>query len=467
MPATTDEPFPEPSEFAYTGQESPQSAAQAAADVSFNFVVDRIQKHESGRGAYFAFQLKRPVSVRIYSPSSMGGQVECSCEDYQRTRDVCAHIHVNLRPTFPFPPCAFFILFSLQWLYDGLRSILQGTGHSALRSESQDDIINNISGLYDLIGRQMPSLLAQLNSTHDEDESDTDESNEDSNSSDNNTGERSYLIRDILSVFDGHALSQEFGREFSELSTMGALPELYVPGNLAATIYRLAVRDEHLYKRLRKTVTHDTCAAVNFTKQGARAREAFRRFDHFVQHGPSEDSPGNSLNVPGCARVLRFTVDRIFQDLESRAQTGPLGSGVYSQVAEILVDILHDVCNRNRDVYDAASEPWRERNLYVYLIGDPPKFGSSTPSWMKDSFVVDRLHQIPTDEWKHLFERLANVLEQMHENMPDKGHPPLAYTKLAEIMQDYTSEAFEPSSSSMQRRPSDERGRKRPRRGQP
>lgn len=319
----------------------------------------------------------------------------------------------------------------------------------------------------------MPSLLARLNSTHDEDESDTDESNEDSNSSDNGTGERSYLIRDILSVFDGHVLSQEFGRDFSEFSTMGALQELYVPGNLAATIYRLAARDEHFYKRLRKTVTHDTCATVNFTKQGTRAREALRRFDHFVQHGPSEGSRGNSLDVPGCARVLRFTVDRIFQDLESRAQTGPLGSAVYSQVAEILVDILHDVCNRNKDVYDgigwpseaANIESVRERNLYVYLVGDPPRFGLSTPSWMKDSFVVDRLHQIPANEWKHLFERLANVLEQMHENMPDKEHPPLAYTKLAEIMQDYTSEAFEPSSSSVQRRPSNERGRKRPRRG--
>ncbi|KAI4161869.1 MAG: hypothetical protein LQ342_004560 [Letrouitia transgressa] len=434
MPATPNEPFPGPSELPYTEQEPPpQSEARAAADVSFNFIVDRVQKHESGRGAYFAFQLKRPVSVRIYSPSGMGGQ----------------------------------------WLYDGLRFVLQGARRTALRSESRDDIVNNISGLYELIGGQMPSLLARLNSTHDEDESDTDESNEDSNSSDNGTGERSYLIRDILSVFDGHVLSQEFGRDFSEFSTMGALQELYVPGNLAATIYRLAARDEHFYKRLRKTVTHDTCATVNFTKQGTRAREALRRFDHFVQHGPSEGSRGNSLDVPGCARVLRFTVDRIFQDLESRAQTGPLGSAVYSQVAEILVDILHDVCNRNKDVYDgigwpseaANIESVRERNLYVYLVGDPPRFGLSTPSWMKDSFVVDRLHQIPANEWKHLFERLANVLEQMHENMPDKEHPPLAYTKLAEIMQDYTSEAFEPSSSSVQRRPSNERGRKRPRRG--
>lgn len=116
MPATPNEPFPGPSELPYTEQEPPpQSEARAAADVSFNFIVDRVQKHESGRGAYFAFQLKRPVSVRIYSPSGMGGQVECSCEEYQRTRNVCVHIYVNLPLHFPLPPSPFHPLHSLSY----------------------------------------------------------------------------------------------------------------------------------------------------------------------------------------------------------------------------------------------------------------------------------------------------------------------------------------------------------------
>lgn len=61
--------------------------------------VDRLQRHESPRGAYYAFQLKRPISVRIFSPESGERKIECTCEDHQKKNSFCSHISVSfLRP---------------------------------------------------------------------------------------------------------------------------------------------------------------------------------------------------------------------------------------------------------------------------------------------------------------------------------------------------------------------------------
>lgn len=57
--------------------------------------VDRLQRHDLPRGAYYAFQLKRPVSVRIFSPESGEGKIECTCEDYQKKKMFCSHISVS------------------------------------------------------------------------------------------------------------------------------------------------------------------------------------------------------------------------------------------------------------------------------------------------------------------------------------------------------------------------------------
>lgn len=73
---------------------SPGSSQRAAEGLTSEFFVDRLQRHESSRGTYYAFQLKKPVSVRIHDPASGEDRVECTCEEYQRTRSVCIHIYV-------------------------------------------------------------------------------------------------------------------------------------------------------------------------------------------------------------------------------------------------------------------------------------------------------------------------------------------------------------------------------------
>ena len=58
------------------------------------FIIDRVQRYESQRGAYFAFQLNGPVSVRIYTATEKSQNVECTCTEYRSRQEFCMHIYV-------------------------------------------------------------------------------------------------------------------------------------------------------------------------------------------------------------------------------------------------------------------------------------------------------------------------------------------------------------------------------------
>jgi hypothetical protein len=73
---------------------SPGSAQRATEGLLSEFFVDRLQSHETSRGTYYAFQLKKPVSVRIHDPVN-GNKVECTCEEYQQSQTACVHIYVS------------------------------------------------------------------------------------------------------------------------------------------------------------------------------------------------------------------------------------------------------------------------------------------------------------------------------------------------------------------------------------
>lgn len=76
---------------------SPESAQRATEGLLSEHVVDRLRGHETRQGTtYYAFQLKKPVSVRIYDPAN-GNKVECTCETFQQTKSACVHIYVSLK----------------------------------------------------------------------------------------------------------------------------------------------------------------------------------------------------------------------------------------------------------------------------------------------------------------------------------------------------------------------------------
>ncbi|KAL8707903.1 MAG: hypothetical protein Q9220_007123 [cf. Caloplaca sp. 1 TL-2023] len=388
---------------------SPPSVVQAISGITADFVVDRVRRLESHRAAYFAFQLKKPVS----------------------------------------------------WLFDGLNAALHGRPSiSGMQVIDRAGVISQISELYSRICSQSASLPTILNAAHDEITSETDDPIERPRSP-TSTNARAEQVRDILSVFDSATLPEDYGQNFDSNPTSDALSELYVPNNLSATIYRLAVQDEGVFRRLRRVISHDICATATFSKLRARAQEAFAALDLFLEIGPSEGQHRDSQDIPQCAKLLRNVVHQICDARDVRTSSGPLSASVSTKVAEILAEILQEVCNRNEDGYYRISwerevrndEPSRDRNLYSYLIGDPPRFSILAPSWMSETFVIDQLRRLPTNEWRHLIERLTSILDQMREHLPNEDDPPLAYVKLERMIQEYTTEAFEPSSSSVQRRP--------------
>ncbi|MCJ1470399.1 hypothetical protein MMC07_009044 [Pseudocyphellaria aurata] len=421
---------------------SPGSSQRATEGLSSEFFVDRLHRHESTRGSYYAFQLKKPVSVRIHNPAIGEDNVECTCEEYRRTRFVCVHIY---------------------WLFDGLNAVLTDISKSSPRSIGQGDVVTKISGLYDLIGERLGSLPEQLNMIRgDEIDSDSDNGATEETYSPSDLKSRKEVVQDILSVFDRHALPEEYALAFpDDTSTTAFSEKSFVPGNLAATIYGIAIRDEVFYQRLRRVVTRDICAVSYFSKQRNRARESMRRLDHYVAKGPSNAPESSDVDVPECARTLRLIVHQVCRDRDARASKGPLGAATIKKVVETLVEILTEVvCKRNEDVYENITwerhvheEHRRDRNLYTYLIGDRPTSDFSTPPGMGDNFIIDHLRDFPVLQWRHLLERLTTILDHIHENAPEGERGSMAFAeKLETLLREYTSDAFEPSSSSVQRR---------------
>lgn len=296
----------------------------------------------------------------------------------------------------------------------------------------------------------------------DETESDSDKSETEESYASRNSESRKEAIRDILSVFDRHALPEEYGLAFSDDAPTTAFPErLFVPGNLASTIYGIAIRDETFYRRLRRVVTRDICAVTYFSKQRSRAIETMRRLDRYVESGPSEAPESRDVDVPECARILRMIVHQVCKDRDARASREPLGAATIKKVAENLVEILTEVvCSRNEDVYAGITwerhiqeEHRRDRNLYTYLIGDRPTCDFSAPLGLGDNFIIDQLRDFPVLQWSHLLERLTTILDHIHENAPEGERGSMAFAeKLESMLHEYTSDAFEPSSSSVRRR---------------
>lgn len=295
----------------------------------------------------------------------------------------------------------------------------------------------------------------------DEADSDSDENATEQSYASSNFQARKDIVQDILSVFDRNALPEEYLLDLAaDAPTTASSEKLFVPEDLAATIYKTAIHDETFYRRLRRVVTSDICAGSYYSKQHTRAREVMFSLDRYVKNGPSEDPETPDIDVPECARTLRLIVYQMCKDRDMRAAREPLGAPTVKKVAEILVEILTEVvCNRNEDIYEDITwernlqEHKRNRNLYTCLIGDRPVLNLSAPLGMGDHFVIDQLRNFPVMEWSHLLERLTTILDHIHEDTPDGERGSSTYaTKLEAMLREYTSDAFEPSSSSVQRR---------------
>ena len=329
-----------------------------------------------------------------------------------------------------------------------------------MQTINQGEVVKQLSELYGPIGQRVEFLPDLLNRTRgDEAESDSGQSEMGKSSSFSISHTRKETVLDMLSVFDPTALPSEYGENLAEHApVLTSETEVLVQGSLAATIYGIAIRDERFFRRLRKVVTRDICAGAYFSKQRIKAKELMVQLDRFAEKGVSRSLEARDVNVPGCAQGLRLIVDQICESRDDRTARGPLGSGVISKLAENLVDILYEVvCNRNRDIFGRASqelseEDERNHNLFLYLIGNPPPLYSSAPMAVEEDFIIDCLRNFPPNEWKHLLERLNTIIDTIHERAPREKRAIAYAAKLENMVRDYTTNAFEPSSSPVQRR---------------
>ena len=320
-----------------------------------------------------------------------------------------------------------------------------------MHTVTQGEVVNQLSELYNLIGERFGCLQDLLNGTRG-DEADSD--------SDQSETEEHYTSSDMLSVFDRKALPSEYRVDFPTNAPGSATrPDLYVPGSLAATIYAVAVQDDTFFRHLRKVITPDVCAESYFRKQGIKVHELLAQLDPSATLDSVRSDGASNIDVPLCAQRLRFIVDQIFRNRDGRLAQGPLGFKVISGAAEILVNILYEVvCNRNNDISGRVlqehvdEDDERDRNLFMYLIGNPPQFDNTAPLAMTEDFIIDRLRDFPPTEWSHLFERLTTILDSIHEHSPGEERAIAYAAKLENMLREYTTIAFEPSSSSVQQR---------------
>lgn len=346
---------------------------------------------------------------------------------------------------------------------------MDGGGSSVPRTLTTEGIVPGISALYQIIreNTHLQRLLRMSRDEYAESELES-ESDEDMSThrSERDLTELKCSLQDMLSVFDP-ALPRDYGRAFVDRVPPGPT---YFAGDLAATVFSIALYDNAFYNSLRDVLTPGLCAARYFEKQRDRAHGAMAELDVSAR----EEAPAVT-DVPTCARKLRLIVEEVRRDRQSRA---PLSATVASHAAGVLVGMLgRVVCDSNRDVYEDSTwkrgvsdnEDERDRNLYLQLIGDPPRY-SRAPDWMTNDFVIGPLSDFPISDWSRFLDRLTTILDQIRGyGIPRSAGYLERYVRhfdglLADsAVPETVIDIYEPSSSAARRRPQivDERGRQR------
>ena len=83
---------------------SPDSNRRATEGLAADFDVDKLYSHADRSDAWFAFQLKKPVSVRIFDPAFGANRVECTCRGSDGST-CCIHVYVSIISTHMYLSC--------------------------------------------------------------------------------------------------------------------------------------------------------------------------------------------------------------------------------------------------------------------------------------------------------------------------------------------------------------------------
>jgi len=231
-------------------------------------------------------------------------------------------------------------------------------------------------------------------------------------------------VRDILSTFEINVLPEQYLEEqYSFITRRRTLAECLVPGELDATIFRLAMNDDDVYRALRETQPAPPCASHYYNKMRYRISALISAFDTYCTRGTPSTANGTPLEVEVVAARLLDHVRRIDKNLSMRGQDGN------GEAADCLIVALYEVCVRDRDAFEGIR--WRrrakrdereeDRNLYHQLIRRLNE---------DDAFVLDVLAKLPA--WA-LQQRLSRLV-QIRDLVDQRITPPLYEAKLRGII---------------------------------
>ena len=345
-----------------------------------------------------------------------------------------------------------------KWLYDGLNKVLADRTDAPPQLVTNETVLQRITDLYEQIGghldpltNRLDTLTKALNRTRGDDEAtETDEDESDVESQVAEPEDADAVIQEMLSIFDDRRSPEEYGRQefIRDMPTLySSLEDLVVLNSLPATIYGLARHDRKLRRHLRIALNKEFCAAIRFVKE---RRNSIRRIIAYLDRHITDGQQSDPTIVNECAGRLRGVVEELkdyFDDQDTASQS----KQVRSMAAEILVDLLYVVCNRNADIYSqitwnrTAEDPQDEddRNLFTNLVGDADEEGED------EYFVLNVLVKLPPNDWKHLLERLDTILIKLREN-----NAPQAYIeKLETLIQGYELHHSDPTRTVGERPP--------------
>ena len=187
------------------------------------------------------------------------------------------------------------------------------------QGSAEIEVTSRLSELYPLIEERHASLPMDLNNVEgDDDFDDFDEPALDYLDSSHQLNTRIDNLCDILSSFDEIRTPSEYKHDTVDNERpLMSFDDILVQGSISKTIYRLAMYDEALYRRLRQVVPGNVCARQYYNKQRQRALLALRSLDHYARTGPQ---PGRERDDTVCTfpklyilfqtsfRVVRYIV---------------------------------------------------------------------------------------------------------------------------------------------------------------
>ena len=163
------------------------------------------------------------------------------------------------------------------------------------QGSTQIEVTSRLSELYHVIEERHPSLSRDLNNVEADDEhfkvnedeedveDDDDDVNDDGNDDDNKKID--YLC-DILSSFDESRTPSEYKRDIVDQEQRPvSFEDIFIPGNIYRTIYRLAIYDEAFFRRLRQIVPPNMTAMSYYNKKNRRAQLAIQCLHQYARNG--------------------------------------------------------------------------------------------------------------------------------------------------------------------------------------